>query len=292
MTAGAMDAVALDIPGGDLEGVDYGVDFMKKANLGQDLVRRQGRRRHRRRLHRDGLLADEPPPRRRARLDRLPPDAVRAGRRRGGARRDRARGRPDGVPRQPGRGPRRGRPRHRREVHPQPARRAGRLRPPLAGADRGLASSSIKADVVIPAVSQAADLTFLPVEAKFEINRGRVKVDPATYATNVRGVFACGDFVTGPDDPDRGGRPRQEVRLRDRPLPRRPDRRHRHAERQDHELVAPRHARALRRPAAPAHPDGAARGADAVDRSGGQLQRPRSSWATTRRARSPSRPAA
>ena len=47
-------------------------------------------------------------------------------------------------------------------------------------------------------MSQAADLTFLPVEAKFEINRGRVKVDPATYATNVRGVFACGDFVTGP----------------------------------------------------------------------------------------------
>ena len=56
----------------------------------------------------------------------------------------------------------------------------------------------IPAQTVIPAVSQAADLTFLPVEAKFEINRGRVKVDPATYASNVRGVFACGDFVTGP----------------------------------------------------------------------------------------------
>src|SRR5204863_164157 len=56
----------------------------------------------------------------------------------------------------------------------------------------------IKADTVIPAVSQAADLTFLPVEANFEIGRGRVRVDPATYATNVRGVFACGDFVTGP----------------------------------------------------------------------------------------------
>jgi ferredoxin len=56
----------------------------------------------------------------------------------------------------------------------------------------------VKADVVIPAVSQAADNTFLPVEAKFDINRGRVKVDPGTYATNVRGVFACGDFVTGP----------------------------------------------------------------------------------------------
>ena len=56
----------------------------------------------------------------------------------------------------------------------------------------------VPADTVIPAVSQAADLTFLPVEANFEVNRGRIKVDPATYATNVRGVFACGDFVTGP----------------------------------------------------------------------------------------------
>ena len=79
----------------------------------------------------------------------------------------------------------------------------------------------VPADTVIPAVSQAADLSFLPVEASFEVNRGRLKVDPATYATNVRGVFACGDFVTGPDDADRVGRPRQEVRLRHRPLPRR-----------------------------------------------------------------------
>ena len=37
ITAGAMDAVALDVPGGDLEGVDYGVDFMKKANLGEEI---------------------------------------------------------------------------------------------------------------------------------------------------------------------------------------------------------------------------------------------------------------
>src|SRR5439155_996658 len=37
LTAGAMDPVALDVPGGDLDGVDYGVDFMKKANLGQEL---------------------------------------------------------------------------------------------------------------------------------------------------------------------------------------------------------------------------------------------------------------
>jgi ferredoxin len=56
----------------------------------------------------------------------------------------------------------------------------------------------IPAQTVIPAVSQAADNTFLPVEASFELNRGRIRVDPGTYATNVRGVFACGDFVTGP----------------------------------------------------------------------------------------------
>ena len=79
---------------------------------------RQGRRRDRRRLHGDGLLTDEPPPRRRERRDRLPPDKERARRRRGGAWRDRARGRPDGVPRQPGRSPRRGRPRHRCPLHP------------------------------------------------------------------------------------------------------------------------------------------------------------------------------
>jgi NADPH-dependent glutamate synthase beta subunit-like oxidoreductase len=37
ITAGAMDPVALDIPGADLDGVDYGVDFMKRANLGQEI---------------------------------------------------------------------------------------------------------------------------------------------------------------------------------------------------------------------------------------------------------------
>ncbi|MFZ9828445.1 MAG: FAD-dependent oxidoreductase, partial [Candidatus Limnocylindrus sp.] len=35
--AGAMDPVALDIPGSDLEGLVYGVDFMKSANLGEPL---------------------------------------------------------------------------------------------------------------------------------------------------------------------------------------------------------------------------------------------------------------
>jgi len=36
--AGAMNAVPLDVPGGDLDGIQYGVDYMKKANLGEPLT--------------------------------------------------------------------------------------------------------------------------------------------------------------------------------------------------------------------------------------------------------------
>ena len=38
ITAGAMNAVVLDVPGSDLEGVQYGVDFMKAANLGEEVT--------------------------------------------------------------------------------------------------------------------------------------------------------------------------------------------------------------------------------------------------------------
>ena len=38
ITAGAMNPVVLDVPGADLEGVDYGVDFMKRANLGEEIT--------------------------------------------------------------------------------------------------------------------------------------------------------------------------------------------------------------------------------------------------------------
>ena len=141
----------------------------------------------------------------------------------------------------------------------------------------------IKADTVIPAVSQAADLTFLPVEATFEINRGRVKVDPATYATNVRGVFACGDFVTGPTTLiEAAGHGKKCAYAIDRYLSGRTDVTVA-ANVQDHQLVAPRHARVLRRAAAPAHPDGAGRGAHAVDRPDGQLHDPGRAAATTPR---------
>jgi len=197
LTAGAMDPVALDIPGGDLDGVDYGVDFMKKANLGQELYvgkdvvvigggytamdcsrtsLRHGAERvsivYRR--TRSELVVDEEElgetEREGVRMEFLasPIEVLGEDGHVTGVKFIRNRlGEPDA---------------------------SGRRSPvPIEGSE-----FTIAADVVIPAVSQSADLTFLPVEPAFEINRGRVKVDPATYATNTRGVFACGDFVTGP----------------------------------------------------------------------------------------------
>ena len=197
ITAGAMDAVALDVPGGDLAGVDYGVDFMKKANLGQEIdpgkdvvvigggytamdCSRTSLRHGAERVSivyrrtRSELVVDEEElgetEREGVRMEFLasPIEVLGEGGHVVGVRFIRNRlGEPDA---------------------------SGRRSPvPIPGSE-----FVIKADTIIPAVSQSADLTFLPVEANFEVNRGRVKVDPATYATNVRGVFACGDFVTGP----------------------------------------------------------------------------------------------
>jgi NADPH-dependent glutamate synthase beta subunit-like oxidoreductase/ferredoxin len=196
--AGAMNAVALDVPGGDLDGIQYGVDFMKLANLGQPLTvgddvviigggytamdcsrtsLRHGATNvtiaYRR--TRSELVVDEEElgetEREGVRMEFLVSPVEVLGDEDGkvtGVRFVRNRlGEPDAT---------------------------GRRAPvPVPGSE-----FVVKADTVIPAVSQAADNTFLPVEASFEINRGRVKVDPATYATNVRGIFACGDFVTGP----------------------------------------------------------------------------------------------
>ena len=195
--AGAMDAVPLDVPGGDLDGIQYGVDFMKIANLGEPLTvgddvviigggytamdcsrtsLRHGASNvtiaYRR--TRSELVVDEEElgetEREGVRMEFLasPVEILGEDGKITGVRFVRNRlGEPDAT---------------------------GRRAPvPVEGTD-----FVIKADTVIPAVSQAADNTFLPVEASFEINRGRVRVDPGTYATNVRGVFACGDFVTGP----------------------------------------------------------------------------------------------
>jgi NADPH-dependent glutamate synthase beta subunit-like oxidoreductase/ferredoxin len=196
--AGAMDPVPLDVPGKDLRGIQYGVDFMKAANLGEplevgsDVVIIGGgytamdcsrtSLRHGAtnvtiayRRTRSELVVDEEElgetEREGVRMEFLVSPVEVLGDAEGNVSgvcfvRNRL-GEPDAT---------------------------GRRAPVQVPGTEFV----IPAQTVIPAVSQAADTTFLPVEASFEINRGRVRVDPGTYATNVRGVFACGDFVTGP----------------------------------------------------------------------------------------------
>ncbi len=197
ITAGAMNAVVLDLPGAELDGVQYGVDFMKKANLGQELTvgkdvvvigggytamdcsrtsLRHGAERvtiaYRR--TRSELVVDEEElgetEREGVGMEFLASPVEILG----------EDGKVTGV-------------KFIRNRLGEPDASGRRSPVPIEGSE-----FIVPADTVIPAVSQAADLTFLPVESDFEVNRGRLKVDPATYATNVRGVFACGDFVTGP----------------------------------------------------------------------------------------------
>jgi NADPH-dependent glutamate synthase beta subunit-like oxidoreductase/ferredoxin len=197
ITAGAMNPVYLDVPGADLDGVRYGIDFMKVANLGQELTvgknvvvigggytamdcsrtsLRYGAENvtiaYRR--TRSELVVDEEElgetEREGVRLEFLVSPMELLG----------EDGRLTGV-------------RFIRNKLGEPDASGRRSPVPIEGSE-----FVVPADTVIPAVSQAADLSFLPVDGAFEVNRGRIKVDPATYATNVRGVFACGDFVTGP----------------------------------------------------------------------------------------------
>ncbi len=197
ITAGAMNPVVLDVPGSDLDGVQYGVDYMKKANLGQELTvgrdvvvigggytamdcsrtsLRYGAEHvtiaYRR--TRSELVVDEEElgetEREGVRMEFLVSPVELLG----------EDGHLTGV-------------KFIRNKLGEPDASGRRSPVPIEGSE-----FVVPADTVIPAVSQAADLSFLPVESNFEVNRGRIKVDPATYATNVRGVFACGDFVTGP----------------------------------------------------------------------------------------------
>ena len=195
--AGAMNPVYLDIPGADLEGVLYGVDFMKKANLGQEVAVGQNvvvvgggytamdcARTSLRfgaenvtiayRRTRSELVVDEEElgetELEGVRMDFLVSPIELLGE--------------DGKLKAI---------RFIRNKLGEPDASGRRSPVPIAGSE-----FTLPCDTIIPAVSQAADLSFLPVESSFEVNRGRIKVDPATYATNVRGVFACGDFVTGP----------------------------------------------------------------------------------------------
>jgi NADH-quinone oxidoreductase subunit F len=73
---------------------------------------------------------------------------------------------------------------------------SGRRRPiPISGSE-----FTADTDTVIAAVGQAPDLSFLPPDSALERTRWETLVtDSNTLATNVPGVFAGGDFVTGPD---------------------------------------------------------------------------------------------
>lgn len=73
----------------------------------------------------------------------------------------------------------------------------GRRRPlPIAGSE-----FLLPIDTLIPAVSQSPDLSFLDVDIGLEVSRwDRLVVDPQTFMTNRRGIFAIGDFITGPRD--------------------------------------------------------------------------------------------
>ncbi|HLB11356.1 MAG TPA: FAD-dependent oxidoreductase [Dehalococcoidia bacterium] len=56
-------------------------------------------------------------------------------------------------------------------------------------------------DNLIPAVSQSPDLSFLPGEIGLEVSRwDRLVVDQETFMTSQAGIFAIGDFITGPRD--------------------------------------------------------------------------------------------
>jgi NADH-quinone oxidoreductase subunit F len=72
---------------------------------------------------------------------------------------------------------------------------SGRRRPILVPGSEFFAP----ADTVIAAVGQAPDLSFLPPDSALERTRWeRLAVDENRLVTNVPGVFAGGDFVSGP----------------------------------------------------------------------------------------------
>jgi len=73
---------------------------------------------------------------------------------------------------------------------------SGRRRPvPVEGSEY-----VIEAETIVPAISQGTDLSFLGQDHGFQINRwSTFDIDEDTGATNVPGVFAGGDVVTGAD---------------------------------------------------------------------------------------------
>ncbi|UCD20359.1 MAG: FAD-dependent oxidoreductase [candidate division WOR-3 bacterium] len=72
---------------------------------------------------------------------------------------------------------------------------SGRRKPiPIEGSE-----FTMNIDMVIMAIGQAADVSFLTKEENFELTRwGTFAVDPDTLQTSIPGIFAGGDAVTGP----------------------------------------------------------------------------------------------
>ena len=71
---------------------------------------------------------------------------------------------------------------------------SGRPRPvPLKGSE-----FILDVDTVIPALGQAPDLTFAKELGLKSSRRGTLEINEATQATNIEGIFAGGDVVTGP----------------------------------------------------------------------------------------------
>ncbi|MGB9628432.1 MAG: FAD-dependent oxidoreductase [Thermodesulfobacteriota bacterium] len=57
----------------------------------------------------------------------------------------------------------------------------------------------IEADTLIPAISQSPDLSFISNQDGLKITPwGTIEVDPITLETNLKGIFAGGDVVSGP----------------------------------------------------------------------------------------------
>ncbi len=73
---------------------------------------------------------------------------------------------------------------------------SGRRRPvPVEGSEY-----VIEAETIVPAISQGANLDFLPEDHAFNLSRWNTfEIDEETCTTNIPGVFAGGDVVTGPD---------------------------------------------------------------------------------------------
>jgi heterodisulfide reductase subunit A-like polyferredoxin len=72
---------------------------------------------------------------------------------------------------------------------------SGRRRPiPVKGSE-----FVVECDSIVPAIGQAADLNFIPKNGGIAVNKWNTfDVDPVTFASNISGLFAGGDAVTGP----------------------------------------------------------------------------------------------